>query len=895
MLNVLKGRVYSQLGTSLRACGTSAVRRNIDTSNIIHLATRQSRKMSRQNLRDFVRVNDLLLHLPLQDGSRWPSPRDPQPQPVLLSVSVLHDTSKAAQDDDIKSTIDYDSLSTLLMSKYNQSSVALPSLEALLDGVAESCFEASHAQELYLLAKKTKAVLHAEAVGIERSRSKDSHFICSDRYFIEGLQCSTTIGINLCEREVKQAVHFHLSMSRSPSDSRPVNFRQLTHQIHQAIEDSSFFTLEALASHVARTVLQSCQQNIDRVTVRGQKPNALLYAKSSEVEISRTLADFQQEINSISVDREETSVLSFQTPDTKLSGLLEQVAPDLFATRPGMYTVAIALGSNLGDRFANIELALRLLETSDIFDPQTIPNLVDDPQISIIDTSFMYETAPMYVTDQPDFINCACLIETNIRPESLLAVLKWIEKAVGRVPSIRNGPRAVDLDILTYGSEIIDTRPTEARGDLSNLDGQLVVPHPRIAEREFVLRPLADMIPDYILPESGKSVGRMLDELEASEHEDASAMYRVIPFPKYPISESRPATPSSPGGFRLPAVPATAKYWKYPCKHRKTTNRGHTKTYIMATLNVTPDSFSDGSKHNTLDAALKYTTSSVQAGMDILDIGGYSTRPGAAYISPQEETDRVVPVIHAMRTLRAEDIDGNAVDIQHLRNALISVDTFRPDVAEAAVRAGANCINDVYAFAGPEYPLNRSSAEHFLEMRKVARSLAVPVILMHSRGDAGTNKDYSNYDDAHDDKVLEGIRVELGERVRAAVRGPRGLRRWLVIVDPGVGFSKPVEGNLAVLREGGKIVSEYRGRRGRNPLAGYPQLIGTSRKSFLGKVLERPDAEGTYRGRSTTPVQRGWATAAAVSSAVQQGATVVRVHDVLELGDVVRVADALWK
>lgn len=132
---------------------------------------------------------------------------------------------------------------------------------------------------------------------------------------------------------------------------------------------------------------------------------------------------------------------------------------------------------------------------------------------TITDTSFLYETAPMYVTDQPAFINCGCLvrvpnplfiylipeqIETNIPPLSLLHLLKHIETAVGRVSSIRNGPRTIDLDIVFYGDAVVDTRPPSQRSNLDNLLGELVVPHPRMIEREFVLRPMNEYVLTYL-------------------------------------------------------------------------------------------------------------------------------------------------------------------------------------------------------------------------------------------------------------------------------------------------------------------------------------------------------------------------------------------------------------
>lgn len=544
-----------------------------------------------------------------------------------------------------------------------------------------------------------------------------------------------------------------------------------------------------------------------------------------------------------------------------MAGLQESVIWNV-SPSTAKHSVAIALGSNLGDRFANIETALRLIEQ-----PNQLLASVAVDAVSVVDTSFMYETAPMYVTNQPRFANCACLVETTIEPRVLLKLLKRIETTVGRVPSIQNGPRAVDLDIILYDNEIIDTRDEGRRDTLDGLAGELVVPHPRMAEREFVLRPLADMIPEFVHPVHKKSIRTLLDGV-ISQSNIEFPMLKVTPFANYPIAEIQ----QLPG---IHQVPSMERYWSTHCSNNI---QRPTKVRLMATLNATPDSFSDGSVNNTLSAALTYSATSVQAGADIIDIGGYSTRPGAAFVSPEEECQRVVPVIQAIRSHEDQDVSS----------ALISIDTFRWEVAEAAVLAGANCINDVYSFTGPEYPLTQASVKHLLKMREVARKLAVPVILMHSRGDAGSNKDYSQYKGG----VLEGVRVELGEKVEAIIKGKGGVRRWFVIVDPGIGFSKAVEANCALLREASSMTVNVLV----NPLAGYPQLIGSSRKSFLGAILERPDADadGTYKGRKTQPKERGWATAATVACAVQQGANVVRVHDVQDMRDVVAVASAIW-
>lgn len=383
------------------------------------------------------------------------------------------------------------------------------------------------------------------------------------------------------------------------------------------------------------------------------------------------------------------------------------------------------------------------------------------------------------------------------------------------------------------------------------------------------------MIPDFQYPQTGESIRSLLAGVVDNQSHDEPPMLKVVPFPRYPLELSSANTIP---GFARP-VPSTTQYWRFAAETSGKNFRSR-KTYIMATLNATPDSFSDGSVHNALPSALSYVDSSVAAGADIIDIGGYSTRPGADYVSPEDEISRVVPIIEAVRHSESPSKD-----------VLFSVDTFRFDVAEAAVLAGANCINDVHAFTGPDYPLNATSAQNFLAMRKVARNLSVPVVLMHSRGDAGSNKDYGQYKGSSISTVLNAIQLELGDKVSAAVRGKGGIRRWNVIVDPGVGFSKTVADNLEILRNASLITKT---RKTWNSLAGYPQLIGTSKKSFLGTILAEPDRDGTYQGRKIEAKERGWATAAAVACSVQQGAGVIRVHDVLEMGDVIRVSSALW-
>jgi dihydroneopterin aldolase/2-amino-4-hydroxy-6-hydroxymethyldihydropteridine diphosphokinase/dihydropteroate synthase len=282
-----------------------------------------------------------------------------------------------------------------------------------------------------------------------------------------------------------------------------------------------------------------------------------------------------------------------------------------------------------------------------------------------------------------------------------------------------------------------------------------------------------------------------------------------------------------------------------------------TQTLLMATLNTTPDSFSDGGQNNQLSSALAYVNQSLASGARIVDVGGYSTRPRAEVVSVEEETERVVPVIKALR----ERKDGGAV--------VISVDTFRGAVAREAILAGGNWINDVRAGRG-EY-LASAAPQNGPTTLEVSHELGCPIVLMHSREAAHEDKEYP-------DGVLAGVQRELGARVTEALKA--GVWRWNIIVDPGYGFSKTVAGNVELVRNLKQLTSDESVCALRN----LPVLAGTSRKSYLGEILGGRDAK-----------ERDWATAAAVGACLQAGADIVRVHNVEAMKDVVSVSDRIWR
>ncbi len=265
------------------------------------------------------------------------------------------------------------------------------------------------------------------------------------------------------------------------------------------------------------------------------------------------------------------------------------------------------------------------------------------------------------------------------------------------------------------------------------------------------------------------------------------------------------------------------------------------RTYLMGVINVTPDSFSDGGQFSSITAACQQAAQFVQAGADILDIGGESARPGATAVSSDQELERVIPVIQGIRQLGL--------------NTPISIDTTKAVVAKAAIEAGANIVNDI------------SGGIFDPAMLQTVAVLGVPIALMHMRGTPATMQQLTDYQD-----LVTEVGDFLEERINIALNC--GIDRSNIIIDPGIGFAKTFQQSIDLLKN-----LSILHRRCQLPL-----LVGVSRKSFIGQILQQPD-----------PQQRVWGTAAACCAAIANGADILRVHDVAAMHDVRRVADALFR
>lgn len=257
----------------------------------------------------------------------------------------------------------------------------------------------------------------------------------------------------------------------------------------------------------------------------------------------------------------------------------------------------------------------------------------------------------------------------------------------------------------------------------------------------------------------------------------------------------------------------------------------------MGVLNVTPDSFSDGGRYFDLSDAIARGREMAWAGAAIIDVGGESTRPGSEPVAPDEQVRRVVPVIAAL----AGDV-----------NAIVSIDTSRAFVAQAALDAGASMVNDV--FAGRDDP----------DLLPLVAQRQVPIILMHMQGRPATMQHHPTYTD-----VVAEVHQFLQDRAAAALAA--GVDRARLLIDPGIGFGKTLEHNLALLRR----ISDFKSLN-------LPLVVGTSRKGFIGKITGESSESGRMFG-----------TAATVAWSVANGADLVRVHDVGPMAQVVRMIRAI--
>ncbi|KAJ3208874.1 trifunctional dihydropteroate synthetase [Dinochytrium kinnereticum] len=709
-------------------------------------------------------------------------------QPLNITLTLHTDISASGDKDILSASVHY-GLVTKAVHQYSEKS-SCRSIEALAIGIIRCCFTGFQLEKVTVRVEKPKGLLHAACAGVEMTRTKsdidaliqleketprlnfrkalmEDDGVGEDVIFVKELTLSTIIGVNAWERVEKQRVlidiqiHLELKSDFLLGDVVPRvhNYRSIARIVTEKVEASDYKTVEALITMIAKLLIIDC--HAPKVTVKVRKPSALVFADSAGLQIVRDRNSFKQELKA-----REDEVLK------RDAGLSQHLS-------------YIAVGSNLGNKLANIQNAIETLSKAD--------------SIKVLATSFLYETAPMYVQDQPAFLNAVFKIQTTLSPQDLLKLLKKTEADFGRdFGTVRFGPRSLDLDIIFFDN-------------LELSDESLIIPHPRLAEREFVLRPLCDIAPNVEHPTLFKTCSQLLSLLSHSEGYVPNSINRVFPI-----------------GSSLWALGQ--------------------RTYVMGILNVTPDSFSDGGKFVAPDIAINHVKAMIDSGADIIDIGGQSTRPNAEEVSIEEEVSRVVPVI---KEIRARGI-----------TVPISVDTYRGEVAKLAIEAGADMINDV------------SGATLDPSMIDYAASLKVPICLMHMRGTPKTMTQLTQYEN---NDVVTSVKRDLSSRVSWAIQS--GIYRWNIITDPGIGFAKTPAQSFELIRSLKKLTEAE------DESLGVPVLVGPSRKSFLSAGLNV----------KKEPEERVWGTAAACTASVAGGATFLRVHDVKEMRDVIDIADKLYR
>lgn len=532
--------------------------------------------------------------------------------------------------------------------------------------------------------------------------------------------------------------------------------------------------------------------------------------------------------------------------------------------QPKFVEVAIALGGNLGSPLRAFESALAGLERKGV--------------LQVSHASSLYRSKPVGpVLDQPIFLNAAVRATTSLEPKELMRQLQMQEDEAKRTrEGPTGGPRTLDLDLVFYGNQkVMLGEPGDGRGKWIH------VPHPRWIEREFVLAPLVELLDQ----ERGQASGRQESEEWSCARMLGIAKGRWMDLGGEKLLREKDAPLRRVCAMKTPRQ-GDGYGDVHPMQETRIGGDAHTlyapgaRTMIMGILNLTPDSFSDGSPKameptHVLDKARRM----VEAGADVLDLGAQSTRPGSQPIDAQEEIQRLMPALDAV--LRDEELKG----------VPISVDTFLARVARTSCEAGAHIVNDVGGGAldptDPNLAAGLRAADQDAPVpssiwQAVAQAENCPAYVMtHSRSHPSRmmqDPRALQYDKGSDGPA-QAVGEALVRKVHAAFKAQ--LYPWRMLWDPGFGFAKDTSTSLALLRNLGHVRKHMEGS---GPLQNAPMLVGVSRKGFLGRITGLAD-----------PAARDVASHAALVACVAGGADIVRVHDVRGAWEAARVADAVWK
>jgi dihydroneopterin aldolase/2-amino-4-hydroxy-6-hydroxymethyldihydropteridine diphosphokinase/dihydropteroate synthase len=502
-------------------------------------------------------------------------------------------------------------------------------------------------------------------------------------------------------------------------------------------------------------------------------------------------------------------------------------------------TAYLGLGSNLGNRFFNFQKCVKM---------------IGEKKIGIVEkTSQIYESPCLdennsIVESENKFLNSVIKIKTNLSPMDLLIKCKEIESEFKRKPKTKYyEAREIDIDILTYNNELIDIEQSK------DTPFRLNIPHIHMYDRLFVLKPMMDIDKNlkFFNRQNGNNEGvdiilkNLMKKLKISPASDYD-LEKINKFEKI--------------GYLYKTLNVLVNGQEQNLNLSK-------NSILMGVINCTPDSFSGGLLKKSTPADYEEIIEKLIANknnIDIIDIGGESTRPGSQEIDPKSELDRIAPLIFKIR------------NNPELKNKIISIDTRKALVAEESIKLGANIINDV------------SGGLYDPKIISVARKYSVPFILMHSRAtpDKMMKGEFLNYEKG----VIQEIINELDQRIKnfknynPLSRGKNEIQidngngnspslDWNIIIDPGVGFSKNKEQNLEIIRNLDEIKKAFP-----NIL-----LLGHSKKKFIQDILN-VNADNTLVGNIVV-----------TSLGIEKGANIIRVHDFKEIKQTIEITDVLFK
>lgn len=764
-------------------------------------------------------------------------------QKCHVSLRIGTDFSKSSTTDDLKHSLNYAVISRDVTNlvKGRKNWLQLSNLTKSIYDFASSKDRYRGVNELEVCVKNLDYHLRTPHIScIMREPTEEF-------YEINNLELFTVIGVFTFERLQKQKVSLDIIIKSPTGLDKTSSLKLIIDNIVEYVENSNFKTVEALVESVGKVVSQSISSpDRDKIDIVVKITKLSAITDTAGVGVSTTK-------NVKQLDLLKTIKLknNSMNKSTKFDLPVEQNFKQMNTTSNKWNTAYLAFGSNIGNRVEYIISAIQLLD--------------ENPKIKVMNTSSLFESEPMYFKDQSPFINGCLQIETQLNPEELLTVCKQIEyKELQRVKHFDNGPRCIDLDIILY---------LNSEGDhvLVNTEN-LIVPHPRMLERTFVLEPLSELIPPSMLhPITSEPIIQHLDQIYARLI-DEDYLTKLIPLPS--INDT----------YRFLRFSTT--YESNPISSqviRKTSS----PTYIMGVINNTPDSFSDGGQNfndidKKLDDIIRMCTEAFKLQDNIIiDIGGCSTRPNSKQATVEEELSRTIELIKAIRQCSQLPQE----------NIILSIDTYRSEVANQAVLAGVDIINDI---SGGTFDPKIFDV--------VAKYPYVAYVLSHIRGNMSTMTKLNQYEETENlngteflynqieknntqTKFIRSIGFEMSQTYKKAIQC--GVKRWQIIMDPGLGFAKnghqniqlmkdiPLLKNYSILNEDTMEFTNFKN---------IPILVGPSRKKFIGAITKEEDAS-----------KRDFATGSVITSCIGLGCDIVRVHNVADCSKAVKIADSIYK